>query len=174
MTFTYDNAVKIIADISLDGDFEAWFAEIWHLIERDRCNVCQTRLEIIRFYKLVYDLCALYASFANVWYGFDTDEYLIYLDIDFKPILDRDTIDEDGDGYAKDLVYLLVNEGGYGEAARFLSVQGTDVVFASLYFALGCEDFSIDMDFDDVFDSILNEVDVDKMKAYEWLKEILG
>lgn len=173
MTFTYEDVQRIVSDVSPDGDFEAWLREIWNFIERDKRNVCYTDYEIIGFYRLISGLCKLYGGFCGVWIGGD-EYYEVYLDIDYAPLLKYAEYAEDSEEDLKDYIRLLINEDGFSEVRSLLSGAGTNKIFASIYYSMGCEDFSFTDDFDTVMDSIMNDVTADKMAAYEWLREILG
>lgn len=174
MTFTYEDVQRIVSDVSPDGDFDGWLREIWNFIERDKRNVCYTDYEIIGFYRLISGLCKLYGRFGEVWNGGDEDCCEVYLDIDYAPLLKYADYAEDSEEDLKDYIRLLINEDGFSEVRSLLSGVGTNKIFASIYYSMGCEDFSFTDDFDTALDCILNEVTADKMAAYEWLREILG
>lgn len=173
MTFTYEDVQRIVADVSPDGDFNAWLHEIWNFIEHGKRNVCDTNYEIIGFYRLISGLCKLYGGFCEVWNGCE-EYYEVYLDIDYLPLLKYVEFAEDSEEDIKDYIRILINENGFSEVRSLLSGVGTNKIFASIYYSMGYEDFSFTDDFDTVMDSIMNDVTADKMAAYEWLREILG
>ena len=97
MKFTFEDVRRIVSDVSPDGDFKVWLRGIWQFIERDKRNVCSSNYEIIGFYRLVGGLCRLYGEFVNVYDGCDYDDYDVYLDIDYEPLLKYADFDEDSE-----------------------------------------------------------------------------
>lgn len=177
MTFTLQDALRVTEDVSLDGDFKSWFTEVWNFyVEPARLNVWSTGYELIGIYRLIRGLCALYGGFYNVLNDCGEDNIAVWLDFsddDYKPILGGMGYPEECEEYLKELVDNTVSEYGFNEVRRCLAKAGSDMIFASLYYAAEFEDFSFSNNFDDVLDSILNDVTADKMTAYEWLKGIL-
>ena len=174
MTFTFEDVRRIVSDMSPDGDFESWLRGIWMFVERGKRNVCESNYEIIGFYRLIGGLCRLYGGFVNVWNDSGNDDYDVYLDIDYEPLLRNADFDEDSENYLKEFICSIVDEPGFSEVSSLLSGVGTDKIFASIYYSLGYEDFSFTNDFDMVMNCIMNDITADKMAAYEWLKGILG
>lgn len=177
MIFSYQDALRVTKDVSLDGDFQGWLREVWNAyIEPARLNVWSTGYELIGVYRLIRGLCALYGGFYNVLNDCGEDNIEVWLDLsddDYKPILSGMGYPEKCEEYLKELIDNTVSEYGFSEVRRCFAKAGCDRVFASLYYAAEFEDFSFNDDFDDVLDSILNDVTADKMAAYKWLKGIL-
>lgn len=174
MVFNFGDLERIIDDGMFDGSHLDWFREIWRIIERRGENKCAGRFEIIRFYRLVYQLCALYFGFTNVWNGSAPDEFMIYLDVDYSPLITPDDLDgSENDDELKDYIMSLITEEGFSEVRELFSDIDISIVFASLYYSINYETFQFE-DNDTVLDEILNEVDADKMSAYDWLREELG
>lgn len=178
MTFTLQDALRVTEDVSLDGDFEAWLREVWNFyVEPARLNVWSTGYELIGIYRLIRGLCALYGGFYNVLNDCGEEDIDVRFDLadnDYKPILSGLGYPADCEEYLKEFVNNMVSEYGFNEVRHCLAKVGCDRIFASLYYASEFEDFSFDDDFDNILDSILNDVTADKMTAYEWLKETLG
>ncbi len=173
MTFTLNDLEKIIEDGQFDGAHRDWFREIWRIVERRGLNKRSGRFDIIRFYRLVYQLCALYFGFTNVLNDCSPDEFLIYLDVDYSQILDREECDPDSEEDLKDYIMSLITENDFSEVQDLFSEINTGIIFASLYYSLNFERFSFEDD-NTVLDEILNDVDADKMSAYTWLCELFG
>lgn len=179
MTFTFDDLERIIEDGNFEGAHRDWFREIWNIVERRKLNRCSGRFEIIRFYRLAYQLCALYFGFTNVYFDCGApDEFLIYLDIDYAPMLDGADFDAPDDPDCEEslenYILSLITEQGFGDVRELFAGISGSVVFASLYYCLNYEKFSFDDDHTRVMDEIVNEVDADKLSAYEWLGGVLG
>lgn len=178
MTFTLQDALRVTENVTLDGDFHSWLREVWNAyIEPARLNVWDTGYELIGIYRLIRGLCALYGGFYNVLNDCGYDNIAVWLDLaddDYKPVLSGMGYPADCEEYLKELINNTISEYGFNEVCNCLVKADCDRVFASLYYASEFEDFSFADDFDDVLDSILNEVTADKMAAYEWLKGILG
>lgn len=178
MTYTVNDALRVTDSLSLDGDFHYWLREVWKFyIEPARLNVCDTNYDIIGFFRLIRGLCGLYGGFYNVLNDCGWDNIEVFLDLDYDDYMYMLS----GMGYSKpseeflmEYIDELISEYGWREVRSCFSKAGCDKIFTSLYYASECEDFSLGDDFDDVLDSILNDVTADKMKAYEWLKKILG
>lgn len=173
MTFTFEDLERIIDDGMFEGEHSDWFREIWRIVERRGMNRCSGRFEIIRFYRLVYQLCALYFGFTNVLSGSAPDEFLIYLDVDYSQLLDSDECDPDSEEDVKSYIMSLITESDFPEARELFSGISRSVIFTSLYCCLNSEKFSFE-DEKNVLDEVLNYVDADKMSAYSWLCGELG
>ncbi len=170
MTFTFHDLERIIDDGQFDGSHLDWFREVWRIIERRGLNKRSGRFDIIRFYRLVYQLCALYFGFTNVLNGCDPDDFLIYLDVDYSQILDSEECDSDSEESVKDYIMSLITESDFSEVRNLFLGINRNIIFASLYYSLNFEKFSFEDD-KTVLDEILNDVDTDKMSAYTWLCE---
>lgn len=174
MVFSFEDLERIIEDGQFDGAHTDWFREIWKIVEKRGLNKRSGKFDIIRFYRLTYQLCALYFGFTNVLLDCGSpDDFLIYLDIDYTKILDSEEYDPDSIESIEDYIKSLITENSFSEVREMFSGVSRSVIFASLYYCLNYEDFSFDED-KVALDEILNDVDGDKMTAYEWLCGELG
>lgn len=175
MVFSYKEVENITEDVLLDGDFKNWFHEVWSFyIEPAKLNVCGTIYDIIGFYRLISGLCRLYKGFCCVLNDDDYIDFEVFVDIDYKPLFKDFGYDGSCEDTLEEYVFDIIHENGFSEVRKCLAKAGVDTVFASLYYSVGCEDFSFSDNFNIVLNSIMNEVTADKMSAYEWLREVLG
>lgn len=178
MTYTVNDALRVTDGLSLDGDFQYWLREVWDFyIEPARLNICNTNYDIIGFFRLIRGLGGLYGEFYNVLNDCGEDNIEVWLELDnddYMQMLSGMGYPEPSEEYLKEYIDELIAEYGWREVRSLFSKAGCDRIFASLYYASEFEDFSFGDNFDDVLDSILNDVTADKMKAYDWLKQILG
>ena len=172
MTYTIDDALRVTDNVLLDGDFQCWLREVWNFyIEPARFNVCDTNYDAIGFFRLIRGLCGLYGGFYNVLNDCGYENIGVYLELDYtdyRHILSGMGYPESSEEYLMEYIDVLISEYGWMEVRSCLSNAGCDRIFASLYYASECECFT----FDDVLYSILNDVTINKMRAYEWIKEI--
>lgn len=172
--FTFDDLERIIEDGQFDGAHTDWFREIWKIVEKRGLNKRSGQFDVIRFYRLVYQLCALYFGFTNVLLdcGYP-DEFLIYLDVDYAPIIESGEYDPDCVDSIKEYIMSLIEEYDFSEVRELFLGINRSMIFASLYYCLNFEKFTFEED-DAALSEIVNDVDPDKMKAYEWLCGELG
>lgn len=175
MNFTFDDVKRITEDVNLDGDFYKWLHEVWNFyIEPQKLNNCETNYDIIGFYRLISGLCKLYKGVSGRLFGDDYVDLDEYVNIDYALLFKDFGYSGNSEDDLRELVSDFVHEYGFKEVQKCLVKANTSLIFASIYYSLDFEDFSFANDVSEVLDCILNEVDADKMTAFEWLKEILG
>lgn len=212
MKLKCSDALKITADFSKhsDGNCELWIRGVWLLIKEHRLNECQSDLELLRFYALLYGACRVYATFSDLITdtNFNDD---IYLDIDYQPFTMFEK-DSENAGYIKEYISNVISEesniGHFFDLLR--TTMNSSKVFAVLYYAYHYQQFSLEdfesdeyyyggitdpeelenaifdntdyeqrkyyatCDEDTIVDEILNDIDVHKLSAFEWIDSCMG
>lgn len=103
MKYTFEDFLKIIEDIgSPEGDSSIWLKKAWSLIEESGCNYCNSKLDYIKFYSLIFGFCDIYNEFTERIYGWSLGEYTVELNIDYEKMCDMLDDYQEDEEFVKD------------------------------------------------------------------------
>lgn len=190
MKYTFEDFLKIIEDIgSPEGDSSIWLKKAWSLIEESGCNYCNSKLDYIKFYSLIFGFCDIYNEFTERIYGWSLGEYTVELNIDYEKMCDMLDDYQEDEEFVKDELkkyidsFIFTSENQKYAWRLLYKKHGEMEIFAWLYYAMNSCLFTLeDYETDDFYygdceneeeleEAKENNEDYEKRKYYSSLSE---